>query len=126
LLVNGGWPKRSRWPRFNALRHGILSENIPFRDQAEAAEFTTHVTVLIRELRPSGSLELTLVEEIAVGAFKLRRLNSLEAMEFDARRQASTAIRQGIRTDPRSSRFLRPPDGRTIWLGLLGARGSRR
>ena len=92
-------PKVSRLTRFNAVKHGVLSKELRFRDDAEAADFNARVNALIRELLPNGSVELTLIEDIAICDLKLRRLNALEPAEFEARRQASRAILENARAD---------------------------
>ena len=61
----------------NAIRHGILSQRL-FLDGENPAEFSDLQDQLRQALRPMGTLELALVEKIAVALWKQRRLIAAE------------------------------------------------
>ena len=66
---NGGY----EGSRFNAVRHGVLSELtvLPWEDEAEYAKL---LEALVEEYRPRGPTEDHLVEEIAGVIWRKRRL----------------------------------------------------
>jgi hypothetical protein len=64
--------------RFNAVRHGVLSEHtvLPWEDEAE---YTRLLDALVEEYAPRGPTEDHLVEEIAGVIWRKRRLRVAEA-----------------------------------------------
>ena len=64
--------------RFNAVRHGVLSELtvLPWEDEAEYAKL---LEALVEEYRPRGPTEDHLIEEIAGVIWRKRRLRLAEA-----------------------------------------------
>ena len=64
--------------RFNALRHGVLSEHtvLPWEDEAE---YEALLNALVEEYAPHGPTEEHLVEEIAGVIWRKRRLRLAEA-----------------------------------------------
>jgi len=64
--------------RFNALRHGVLSEHtvLPWEDKAE---YESLLNALVEEYAPHGPTEEHLVEEIAGVIWRKRRLRLAEA-----------------------------------------------
>jgi hypothetical protein len=64
--------------RFNAVRHGVLSEHtvLPWEDEAE---YTRLLDALVEEYAPRGPTEDHLVEEIAGIIWRKRRLRVAEA-----------------------------------------------
>ena len=67
--------------RFNAVRHGVLSELtvLPWEDEAEYAKL---LEALVEEYRPRGPTEDHLVEEIAGVIWRKRRLRLAEAGSY--------------------------------------------
>lgn len=57
----------------NAIRHGLLSTRLLLDDE-DPADFETLVSELCRSLGPVGTIELALVERIAVTLWRQRRL----------------------------------------------------
>ena len=74
---NGGY----EGSRFNAVRHGVLSEAtvLPWEDEAEYAKL---LEALVEEYRPRGPTEDHLVEEIAGVIWRKRRLRLAEAGSY--------------------------------------------
>jgi len=74
---NGGYDGS----RFNAVRHGVLSELtvLPWEDEAEYAKL---LEALVEEYRPRGPTEDHLVEEIAGVIWRKRRLRLAEAGSY--------------------------------------------
>ena len=66
--------------RFNARKHGILSELI-VRDEEGA--YKVYIEQLYSELQPNNIIEEILVERIAVHYMKLKRLMSAESEYID-------------------------------------------
>ena len=67
--------------RLNAVKHGLLSQDIllPGEDEAAVRELGER---LVAELQPVGELEDLLVEQIIAGVWRLRRLRRVEAGIF--------------------------------------------
>jgi hypothetical protein len=67
--------------RFNALRHGVLSQHtvLPWEDPEEYSEL---LDALVAEHKPEGPTEEHLVEEIAGVLWRKRRLRLAEAAAF--------------------------------------------
>jgi hypothetical protein len=68
--------------RFNAQKHGLLSQGIIELDDAE--KFQAFVEQLKAELQPVGILEEECVHQIALLTFRIRRARRLEAEAFTA------------------------------------------
>ena len=68
----------------NALRHGFASKQIVLNTEDEAAFQALHAQFL-DEYQPSGPTECMLVDEVAVAAWRLRRMQSLETVLLDVR-----------------------------------------
>ncbi len=67
--------------KFNALRHGLTAKEVVIPGEDEEA-FMDLRDRLVRELDPEGVLESQLVDRIAVGLWRLRRVWSVEAGIF--------------------------------------------
>ena len=67
--------------RLNALKHGLLSQEVllPGEDEAALRELSERVS---SELRPVGELEDLLAEQIIAAFWRLRRLRRVEAGIF--------------------------------------------
>ena len=81
--------------RLNALKHGLLSQELllPGEDEAALMGLTER---LMADLQPEGALEILLVEDIIVAYWRLRRFRRVEADMFarqlyeDMREQAQS------------------------------------
>ena len=67
--------------KFNALRHGLTAKEVVIPGEDEEALMDLQDR-LVRELDPEGVLESQLVDRIAVGLWRLRRVWSVEAGIF--------------------------------------------
>jgi hypothetical protein len=67
--------------RLNALKHGLLSQELllPGEDEAALMGLTER---LMADLQPEGTLEILLVEDIIVAHWRLRRFRRVEADMF--------------------------------------------
>jgi hypothetical protein len=74
-------PEGKAVARLNALRHGLLSQEVllPGEDEALLREFSERVR---DELQPVGELESLLVDRIIAAYWRLRRLGRVEAGIF--------------------------------------------
>src|SRR5215217_4284563 len=68
---------------YNALKHGLLSQQIllPDEDEASLVQLGEH---LHSQLQPVGELESLLVERIVAAAWRLRRVLAVEAEIYEA------------------------------------------
>jgi hypothetical protein len=71
----------------NSTRHGLLSAKL-FLDDEDPAEFDRLLGDLLRSLAPLGSIEMVLVERIAVTIWRQRRLVHAETAGLSLARQA--------------------------------------
>ena len=71
----------------NATRHGLLSDKL-FLDDENPDDFDTLLDDLVRSLAPTGALEMSLVERIAVTLWRQRRLVHAETASVSLARQA--------------------------------------
>ena len=71
----------------NATRHGLLSAKL-FLDDEKPEDFDILLDDLVRSLTPTGALEMTLVERIAVTLWRQRRLVHAETASVSLARQA--------------------------------------
>ena len=74
-------PEGKAVARLNALRHGLLSQEVllPGEDEAALQELGES---LVADLRPEGALEILLVEDIIAAHWRLRRLRRVETDMF--------------------------------------------
>ncbi len=74
-------PEGKNAVRLNALKHGLLSQEVvlPGEDEAALKELAERLLV---ELQPVGVLEAVCVEEIMAAVWRLRRLRRVEAGIF--------------------------------------------
>ena len=93
--------KRSRK---NAIRHGLFSEHL-FVDSNEHQMFEALLCELKQELDPVGPIEAALVERIAIGLWRQRRLNTAEGAMVRLNSREESLEHQ---------RYLAPPYGRTF------------
>lgn len=70
-------PKDTTSTRYNALKHGLLSEGITELDNVE--DFKKLLHDLEEEHRPLGAVETFLVRRLALSTVRLRRIGRLEA-----------------------------------------------
>jgi hypothetical protein len=70
----------------NALKHGVLSQRLVLQDE-NPEEFQALVDDLHSALRPIGTLELMLVEKIAVAFWRQRRLVRAESAGIELQRR---------------------------------------
>ncbi len=96
--------------RLNALRHGLLSEEVllPGEDGEALGELGEHVRA---ELRPVGALENLLVDRVVASVWRLRRLGRVEAGIFAWERSEELAER--AERDAQSLKWYFPADGTT-------------
>ena len=82
--------------RFNAVRHGVLSQYIvlPWEDEKE---YRTLLEALVAEHQPKGPIESHLVEELAGIMWRKRRLRLAEIeLHQDALKRATDNFLQGV------------------------------
>src|SRR3712207_4866399 len=81
--------------RLNALKHGLLSQELLLPGEDEAALMGL-AERLVADLQPEGALEILLVEDIIVAYWRLRRFRRVESDMFarqlyeDMREQAQS------------------------------------
>lgn len=85
----------------NALKHGILSQQLILKDES-ADDFARLHAELVADLRPVGFLEHNLVERIAIGLWRQRRLIGAETALIESKRQEAltAALRHTVLSDP--------------------------
>lgn len=76
----------------NARRHGVFSERLILEDE-DLADFESLQLDLQSSLAPVGTIELTLVERIAITMWRQRRLVSAESASLALQRQARALAR---------------------------------
>src|SRR5215211_8060670 len=74
-------PEGKEVSRLNAVKHGLLSQEVLLRgeDEATLKEFSEG---LMAELQPEGVLENMLIEDIIAAHWRLRRLRRVDAGIF--------------------------------------------
>src|SRR5918912_4277830 len=74
-------PEGKAVSRLNAVKHGLLSQEVllPGEDEAALNELSER---LMSELQPEGEMEGLLVEQIIAAIWRLRRLRRVEAGIF--------------------------------------------
>jgi hypothetical protein len=75
--AKGKGPKDTRSTRFNAVKHGLLAQGVTELDNAEG--YRELLRNLTKERKPVGVVGIYLVESIAHGIVKSRRVRRLEA-----------------------------------------------
>lgn len=101
-------PMGRRNVRWNALKHGLRSSELVMawgEAREGRKEFAALLDGLRQDLQPAGELEELLVQEIAVGYCRLRRLLRCEAKEIGkgfaaARRQDQAPLSEGFLASP--------------------------
>lgn len=75
----------------NALKHGVFSKSLILSDE-DPAEYKSLLDQLLLELHPSGLLEQTLVERIALTLWRQRRLVRAETANIESGRLAKQIV----------------------------------
>ena len=78
--------------KYRAVKHGLLTKALSFRNDEEKAEFRELAAQLEEDLKPRGILQGMLVQEIAVCWWKLQTTQRLQLEELRSGQKASTAI----------------------------------
>jgi len=76
-------PESKRRSAANSLRHGLLSRTVVLEDEDFQA-FSDLFSSLVRDLRPQNEIERTLVENMAIGRWRLLRLWEIERSSLKA------------------------------------------
>ncbi len=92
-------PEGKNAVRLNALKHGLLSQELllPGEDEAALMGLTER---LMADLQPEGTLEILLVEDVIVAYWRLRRFRRVEADMFA--RQLYEAMREQAQSEAES------------------------
>ncbi len=69
----------------NALKHGLRAERLILLDDEDPAEFEASVAAITAELEPTGALQEQLAARVAMAAWRMRRVDRLEAEILDER-----------------------------------------
>jgi hypothetical protein len=83
-------PSNTISTRYNATKHGLLSEGVTELDNPE--KFQSLAAQLKKELKPVGILEHECVHQIAVLTLRIRRVRLLEAEAFTAHLNPATTV----------------------------------
>ena len=75
----------------NALKHGVFSKSLILADE-DPDEYKSLLDQLLQELHPSGLLEQTLVERIALTLWRQRRLVRAETANIESNRSAKQIV----------------------------------
>ena len=75
----------------NALKHGVFSKSLILADE-DPDEYKSLLDQLLQELHPSGLLEQTLVERIALTLWRQRRLVRAETANIESGRSAKQIV----------------------------------
>lgn len=75
----------------NALKHGVFSKSLILSDE-DPTEYKSLINQLLQELHPSGLLEQTLVERIALTLWRQRRLVRAETANIESNRSAKQIV----------------------------------
>jgi hypothetical protein len=75
----------------NALKHGVFSKSLILSDE-DPAEYKSLLDQLLQELHPSGLLEQTLVERIALTLWRQRRLVRAETANIESNRSSKQIV----------------------------------
>ena len=67
----------------NAIRHGILSENV-FVEEGERKTYDNFCNEMLKDLKPQTVFENYLVDRIISTAWRLRRIVCIEAMKLES------------------------------------------
>ena len=90
-------PHDSSTTRQNASKHGLLSRSIKFKSEEEKQQFLELLAELNEDHKPVGTIERTLVEEIAMSVFKLEHANAWEQNELAKRRAGAGELLDEVR-----------------------------
>ena len=69
----------------NALKHGLRAERLILLDDEDPAEFEASVAAITAELEPTGALQEQLAARVAMAAWRMQRVDRLEAEILDER-----------------------------------------
>ena len=75
----------------NALKHGVFSKSLILSDE-DPTEYKSLLDQLLQELHPSGLLEQTLVERIALTLWRQRRLVRAETANIESGRSTKQIV----------------------------------
>jgi hypothetical protein len=75
----------------NALKHGVFSKSLILSDE-DPDEYKSLINQLLLELHPSGLLEQTLVERIALTLWRQKRLVRAETANIESNRSAKQIV----------------------------------
>ncbi len=84
--------------RYNAVKHGLLSQEVLLEDE-NAAELDTLGKKLRAEMSPTSALELMLVDRITANTWRLRRVMQIEREMMDNKREAAENLGKVMRYD---------------------------
>ena len=141
LQSNRANARRSTGPRsvqgktvvaLNACRHGILSPRLALGDE-NPAEFQTLFDSLVKDLQPVGTVELTLVERIAIALWRQQRLITAETAIIETHRtlayivgDVNKAVGNPFEIMTIDGRDLQPLDPKHLaWCGQVLAECQR-
>jgi hypothetical protein len=91
--------------KYHAVKHGLLTKALSFRDEEEEKEFQQLADDLAQDLKPRGIFQAMLVEEIAVCWWKLQTVQRMQLKELCSRQKVSAAI---LTTFIKASRYRDP------------------
>ncbi len=69
----------------NALKHGLRAERLVLLDDEDPTEFEEFVAAITAELEPTGALQEQLAARVAMAAWRMRRVDRIEAEILDQR-----------------------------------------
>jgi len=78
--------------RSNAMKHGLLTKTLMFKDEEERLRFEGLYAELEADLAPEGALEKMIVADIAVSWWKLETVHGLQVQELQARQGRAAEI----------------------------------
>jgi hypothetical protein len=80
----------------NSVKHGLLADGLVFETDEQEEQFAELMDQLTNDLRPDGTLQSMLVEEIAVCYWKLGLALRWEMAAAHSRRESSRDVVQGL------------------------------
>ncbi len=98
ILANRANARKSTGPRNtaavaqNARKHGLLSKKLRFQNDEDAEAFRELLEELDNEQKPTGPMERTLLEDVAISIWKLRTTNGWDIAELINRRKSAKAV----------------------------------
>jgi hypothetical protein len=69
----------------NALKHGLRAQRLILLDDEDPAEFEDFAAAITAQLEPSGALQEELAARVAMAAWRMRRVDRIEAEILDER-----------------------------------------